>query len=224
MYAGYLTKAFLAAFLVCILWLISGPAVGIAQGSHDFSVLEQSVFEEINRVRTDPGVSLSFLTDLRRRYVGKQLHLSGNFIIQTREGVRAVDQAIRSLDGMNPMRPLRRSEGMSRGARDHVLEQGPKGGTGHLSLDGRRPWDRINRYGAAQGQIAENIAYGRLDARMMVMSLIIDDGVPDRGHRKNIFNPDFGVAGVACGGHGKFGIMCVVDFAGEYIEKGGSRR
>jgi uncharacterized protein YkwD len=72
--------------------------------------------------------------------------------------------------------------------------------------------------------IAENIAYGKLTAPMMVLGFIIDDGIPDRGHRKNIFNPELRYAGVARGDHKQFGIMCVIDFAGEYIEKGGNRR
>jgi uncharacterized protein YkwD len=45
------------------------------------------------------------------------------------------------------------------------------------------------------------------------MNLIIDDGVTDRGHRKNIFSRAFGTAGAACGPHPRFGNVCVIDFA-----------
>ena len=65
---------------------------------------------------------------------------------------------------------------------------------------------------------AENLAYGPERARDVVMGLIIDDGVPDRGHRRNIFDPRLRVIGVACGPHEVYGSMCVMDYAGEYTE------
>ena len=36
---------------------------------------------------------------------------------------------------------------------------------------------------------ADFIAQGRNNAELTILGLIIDDGVPDRGHRKTIFNP-----------------------------------
>ncbi len=64
------------------------------------------------------------------------------------------------------------------------------------------------------GSIGENISYGPDDGREVVLQLIIDDGVPDRGHRANIFSPGFRLAGVVCGPHPKFRTICVIDFAG----------
>jgi uncharacterized protein YkwD len=64
------------------------------------------------------------------------------------------------------------------------------------------------------GSIGENISYGPDDGLEVVLQLIIDDGVPDRGHRANIFSPDFRLAGVACGPHPTFRTVCVIDFAG----------
>jgi uncharacterized protein YkwD len=65
---------------------------------------------------------------------------------------------------------------------------------------------------------AENITYGRHSAREIVLALIVDDGVHGRGHRKNIFNPTYDVAGAAYGPHARFGSVCSIDFASGYAE------
>ncbi len=64
--------------------------------------------------------------------------------------------------------------------------------------------------------IGESIYYGPGSARFVVMELIIDDGVADRGHRKSLFNPAFRAAGVACGPHPRFRSMCAIDFAAKF--------
>ena len=67
--------------------------------------------------------------------------------------------------------------------------------------------------------VAENIAYGGYSARGVVIQLIVDDGVPGRQHRRNIFNPDYRFVGVACGTHTRLHDMCVMDFAARYAEQ-----
>jgi uncharacterized protein YkwD len=76
----------------------------------------------------------------------------------------------------------------------------------------------MNRYGTWQYTAAENISYGDNDARGVLIQLIVDDGTPNRGHRSNIFNADYRYVGLACGPHSHFGLMCVMDFAGGYVE------
>ena len=48
--------------------------------------------------------------------------------------------------------------------------------------------------------------------------MLVDDGVRGRGHRKNIFNPIYNVAGAAYGSHARFGSVCSIDFASGYAE------
>lgn len=219
-------KAGILFILICLCYssIQAEPAFPAGQGAgaktaDGISDLEHRVVGELNQARAHPRQYAANLAALRKHFKGHELHRPGNVIIVTQEGVNAVDEAIAFLKSTKPLPALKLSRGMSRGARDHVNEQGPAGETGHDSMNGNKPWDRVSRYGIWQEIIGENISYGSDDAKMVVMGLIIDDGVPDRGHRKNIFNPRFRVAGVACGPHSSFRTMCVITFAGGYEEK-----
>jgi uncharacterized protein YkwD len=185
------------------------------------SSLENSVVREINMARTAPKDYASLLEQHRECYDKKILRLPGETPILTKEGVRAVIEAIRFLHSIQPLPSLIPSKGMSSGAKDHVKDQGSSGASQHKGSDGSQPSDRVNRYGTWEKSVGENISYGSKKARNIVMYLIIDDGVPSRGHRKNIFSPDFRVIGVACGPHPAYRTVCVMTFAGGYKEKRG---
>lgn len=135
-----------------------------------------------------------------------------------REGDRVVREAVRFLEKARPLTPLSRSEGLTAAALSHVLDQGAIGARGHKGSDGSTPWKRLARFGRWSGHAAENISYGLNDARRIVVALLVDDGVRDRGHRLNIFGSDFRCVGVACGSHSAYGTMCVIDFATAFAE------
>ena len=98
----------------------------------------------------------------------------------------------------------------------YVKDQSKTGHTGHQGSDHSTMRDRIERYGTWEKRIAENIAYGGNTAQQIVIYLLIDDGVRDRGHRKNFLNPDFNKVGVATGSHPGYGLMSVIDLAGGF--------
>ncbi len=212
--------ATLIFLLVFFCPLADNCCIGNDEGSGlRLSELESGILSEMNLARSNPEKYASFVKDLRNKYRGNFIQLQ-RIKIKTREGIAAVDEAIAFLDSRKPEGALKLSKGLTLGAADQVRMQGPTGRTGHEGPDGSDPGDRVNRYGKWKGMVGENIYYGSgMNARQIVMGFIIDDGVPDRGHRDTIFNPQFRLAGVACGPHKVFKTMCVVAFAAGFLEK-----
>jgi hypothetical protein len=203
----------------------SGAQSPLPSGASCCTALERGVLAELNRARTDPQ---GFAADLETRlqyYRGYVYRAPGSDIgLRTVEGPDAVREAIRVLRATRPLPALRLSRGMSLAAADHVRDQGPRGGTGHTGRDGSTAAARVSRYGRWYATISESIQYGRGDAREVVEDLLIDDGVRDRGHRRNALDPNVHVAGVACGPHAVYGQMCVIEHAGDYAERSAATR
>jgi uncharacterized protein YkwD len=191
----------------------------LAAKNEDDSASGRAVIREMNLARQNPALYATFLKELRSRMSGNVLVLPGGTRVRTKEGTAALDEAIRFLQSAQPLAALTFSPGMSRAAADHCADQA-NGGFGHEGRDRSHAGQRIARYGNFTGGWAENISYGKASARDVVLALIIDDGLPARKHRKNIFNPNYNFAGAAFGPHARFRTVCSMDFAGGYAERG----
>jgi hypothetical protein len=176
------------------------------------SPLESEILKALNQFRADPAGYAAVLRQQRQHYHGNILERPGQPDMITREGVRPLDEAISALESVHTnLDSVTHSSGLSRAAADHVLESGRRGLISHGDVE-----NRIDRYGTWSGAIGEDITYGPREAREVIVNLLIDDGVADRGHRKSLLDPRWRYVGIACGFHGRYGTMCVLDFASSY--------
>lgn len=184
----------------------SGPATAQAG-------VEAAVLAELNFARTHPA---EYARELRRSAErGGEVGYSeiGN------EDVDALADAIDFLSRQRPLPPLKPNEGLAAAARAHARTQGRTYEVGHVSPDGETLSERLHEHGVWAGLAAEDISYGYEDPHEVVRQLIIDSGVPGRGHRQNIFGAHYQLAGVSCAAHRAWGAMCVIDFAGALVRR-----
>lgn len=183
--------------------------------------LERDVILELNKVRSDPKrYAEDYLDELRPAFNGNLYTYPGQVTIKSQEGIRPLDECIKVLKKTAPVTILKPAEGLTRAAAELMEDQQIHGGIGHISRKGANSQKRIEKYGEWDICSAEDITYGSFEARQIVIALLIDDGVPNRGHRENILNPCSRFAGVANGGHPTYETMCVIDYAGDYKSKG----
>ncbi|HZW17133.1 MAG TPA: CAP domain-containing protein [Brevundimonas sp.] len=176
------------------------------------AVSRPDIVAELNAARTDPADYARKARALRALFRGDRIERPGEIAVVTREGTAVVDETIRFLEHQTPLPPLRGSPALDRAAADHADDQARSGAVAHTGGDGSSPTDRMRRYGrwSATG---EAIAYGPNRAEDVILQLIVDDGVPDRGHRRILFNPTYELIGVACAPHPVWREVCVLDFA-----------
>ena len=198
-----------------ILLLFTTPAFAATE-------LERVILQELNVARTQPDAYIRYLKHYRSLFKDKTYVQPGtNLLIRTEEGTAAIDEAIAVLRRQRPLPPLRWADGLARSGAELVRAQAKSKETGHGS--GRMTMaKRIQRHGRWTVAIGEAISYGPYVAergRDVIAQLIVDDGVPSRGHRKTLYDKDYRLAGVSCGPHPTFEMACVIDFAGGFEEK-----
>ena len=190
--------------------LISGPAATRVRAPQSMA---SAVLAEINFARTHPA---AYARTLRSGSARSDQYRHDEWSGDDRGyGGAAREEAIDFLVRQRPVRPLTDSRGLSGAAAGLAAEQSRSGRVGHSSaLRGR-----AESHGVWSGMVAEAISYGMTTPASVVQQLIIDEGVPGRGHREVLFDQTLSVAGVGCGPHRTYGYMCVIDFAGAVVRR-----
>jgi uncharacterized protein YkwD len=108
-------------------------------------------------------------------------------------------------------------------ARKHSQDMNDRNFFGHVNPSGQDPGDRIDAAGYQWSGYGESIAAGYNTVDEALKALIIDDGIPDLGHRKHLLAidsvsatlPDVGI-GIVFDGSGQYGDYYTIDSARDF--------
>jgi hypothetical protein len=186
--------------------------------------ISYQVFQELNVLRINPVQYTTKLRNHLSKFQGNLIHNSSGPLIRTQEGPPAVQECIDCLLETSPLPEFTWSSELARAAQDHCDDCGPAGVFGHTGADGSTMDDRISRHCNWEITIGENISYGTDTAEDIVIQLMVDDGVPGRGHRINILKPSYRCVGIGFGPHSQMRTICTMDFAGGVSSKSGPQQ
>lgn len=205
-----MTRLLTIAFLLCI----SFSHAQENKEKYPFSKWDKDVLEKANTAKdvtylTFEEKQVIFLCNLAR-WDGKlfaETYLQ-QFIDSTEtEKNSYVNSLFTDLKKTKKISPLKPAEDLYKAANDHAKTTGKSGAIGHQNVK-----NRFKKYAPSYSDSAENCDYGNDKALDIVMSLLIDEGIPDKGHRKNILDKDMEYLGVSIEEHKKYDYTCVMDF------------
>lgn len=199
---------------ITLLLASTPPALASASAPPSVGALDSAVFAEVNRVRARPLVYAPLLRAYRAAFQGDVVYAPGEEEgVETQEGAQAVDEALRDLQARGAAPNLLWDDRLAGSAADLAEDQQKTGQTGHETSDGAPFARRLARHAPEAAQAGEIISYGETTQVAVVRAFIVDDGVPDRAHRLDLFAKAFRRAGIACRPHPAFGVSCVVDLS-----------
>lgn len=145
---------------------------------------EQHMVDEINAVRTNP---LAYIAQIENYIQTIEMDADFNSSYKQREiaAARELIEQLRRTPSMSSLQPHR---GLYNAAISHGNDIKRQGRLNHTGSDGSQIWDRLSKVNGIVGG-AENLVAGAHSAKESVIILLVDAGVPSRGHRKNILNP-----------------------------------
>jgi len=178
--------------------------------------IEKDVILELNMVRSNPKKYAELYIQPMLKYFNENKYSEpGKTTIITQEGAVSVQECIEELSQAASIGILTFEKGLYLAAKDHAMDLSKTGLTGHEGSDGSKLRDRVNRYGNA-GALGETISYAKNTGRSIVIQLLVDDGVPSRGHRNIIMNGSYTQVGSSVETHPRYGNLCVTDYAKGY--------
>ena len=174
----------------------SGGGSGITKDAARYMTAEEiSMLKEINLVRSNPAGYVKYVEEYKKKIEAGRAFGS----------VATCDELIKELERTPKLSTLQATECIYRAAKKHGQDQRPTGDVDHIGTDGSYPWDRVRQECPNMTDGNENLVAGPSAVRDCILILLVDDGIPNRGHRRTLLNPDWKYA--ACYKVGKVGNM-----------------
>ena len=181
----------------------------------NYKTLETAIITEINNLRQKPQSYLTNIKTAKTYYKSKEYHNpTSSFNILTEEGTLPIPSLLKLLKTQKKLKPLKKNETLKKIGETLLKKIGPLGKTASADKNLRLNI-RTKSHFEKEGQIAENISFGCNSAKEVVVQMLIDDGVENRGHRLNLLNSGFREIGVCCVDHEVYGVCCSVVFFGK---------
>lgn len=165
-------------------------------GTTSMNSNEMEMVDEINLLRSNPSAYVQYVN----AYVAEQKRNGGFPISQAI--VNELNSELQQLPPLSRLTPL---QCIYEAARRHGQDQKPTGDVNHQGTDGAWPWDRVRRACPDLKDGNENLVAGLSSVRASVITLLIDEGIPNRGHRKTLLKPEWQY--VACHNIGTVGMF-----------------
>ncbi len=179
---------------------------------------EKNLILAMNLTRYDPPKYAKLYVYPRLQYFdGTLFRFPGRTPLRTREGIEAVRELYLEYLETDQQPLLYPSKGLSRASADHARYMKKTGTASHEGMGGMDA--RASRHGQWVKGLSENLHWGATNAHEAIMSLMIDDGVKNRGHRINQMDPSYQKVGVAIEEHPRLRRSYVINFAVDFIEK-----
>jgi len=119
---------------------------------------------------------------------------------------------IANLKNSKPRHPLQPEKDLYVNAEKWAEQTGKSGETGHGDFNKRfKSFMHKNNV-----MVGENCDYGYNDPLTIVLDLLIDEGIEDLGHRRNILAAGYNNIGVSIKPHKGYTWDCVMDFEGDF--------
>jgi uncharacterized protein YkwD len=189
----------------------------------DYPSISIQIIKEMNLVRANPKCYIDKIKNLKRFFRENILYKPRQNPIKTTEGPAAFDAAIDFLEKQATVLAVTGDGGLNKACQVHIDDIGAAGTSSHVSSQGNVSLsDRIEQFVEWDGCCSETIDFGSSSAEEVIINLIVDDGIPERLNRNNLFNPSFRYVGVATGPHKEFKIGTVINYVSS-IRKLGER-